>query len=94
MQIDYDPFESSGAASYQQFRLLRQHAPVYEVRPRTWVVARYEDVRSVLKSPGLFSSDAMASAMLGIEPGVEPSSNPESLEYLSGLARSMPIGGP
>jgi cytochrome P450 len=94
MQIDYDPFEPSGAASYAQFRLLREHAPVYEVRPRTWVVARYEDVRFVLKSPGLFSSDAMASAMLGFEPGVDPSSDPESLEYLSGLARSMPIGGP
>ena len=94
MQIRYDPFEPRTATCYETYRLLRDHAPVHPVRPRTWVVSRYDEVRTVLKSPDRFSSDAMATAMMGIEPGVDPASDPEALEYMAGLARAMPTAGP
>ena len=94
MQIDYDPFEPGTTTSYEQYLLLREHAPVHEVRPRTWLVSRYEDVRFVLKSPELFSSDAMATALMGFAPGTDPTSDPDALAYLTALGRSMPVGEP
>ncbi len=95
MQLEYDPFDPRNTADpYPLYRALREHAPVYEAKPRTWVISRYEDVRFVLKNSDLFSSDAMATAMMGIPPGIDPASDPELLERMATLGRSLPFQTP
>src|ERR1700719_3252910 len=67
MNIHYDPFFSEHRENpYPTYAELRRTAPVYWAeRSKTWVVARYDDVMSVLKDTVRFSSDAMASVLVG-----------------------------
>ena len=51
---------------YPYYSVLRQHAPVHWIEPfGFWVVSRYDDVLNVLKSPELFSSQAIRAVLLG-----------------------------
>ena len=67
MKLDYDPFSPDLRADpYSVYAELRRSAPAYWAeRSKTWVVSRYEDVAGILKDPGRFSSDAMASVLTG-----------------------------
>ena len=48
---------------------MRRSAPVYWAEgSKTWVVSRYDDVMSVLKDTTRFSSDAMATVLVGSTP--------------------------
>ncbi len=70
MNIDYDPFFSAHSDDpYPTYAELRRSAPIYWAeRSKTWVVSRYDDVMSVLKDTGRFSSDAMATVLVGSTP--------------------------
>jgi len=70
MNIDYDPFFSEHRENpYPTYAELRRSAPVYWAeRSKTWVVSRYDDVMSVLKDTTRFSSDAMATVLVGATP--------------------------
>ena len=70
MNIDYDPFAPEYRANpYPIYAELRRSAPVYFAkRSKMWVISRYEDVMSVLKDTARFSSDAMATVLLGQTP--------------------------
>jgi cytochrome P450 len=70
MNIDYDPFFSAhNEDPYPIYAEMRRSAPVYWAeRSKTWVVSRYDDVMSVLKDTTRFSSDAMATVLVGSTP--------------------------
>ncbi len=70
MNIDYDPFFSAHREDpYPVYAEMRRSAPVYWAeRSKTWVIARYDDVMSVLKDTTRFSSDAMATVLVGATP--------------------------
>jgi cytochrome P450 len=70
MSIDYDPFFSAHAEDpYPIYAQLRRSAPVYWAeRSKTWVISRYDDVMAVLKDTARFSSDAMATVLVGQTP--------------------------
>jgi cytochrome P450 len=70
MSIDYDPFFSEHRADpYPIYAKLRRDEPVYWAeRSKTWVISRYDDVMSVLKDTNRFSSDAMATVLVGMTP--------------------------
>ncbi len=70
MNIEYDPFAPEYRANpYPIFAELRRDAPVYWAeRSKMWVISRYDDVMAVLKDTTRFSSDAMATVLLGMTP--------------------------
>ncbi|MGB0622137.1 MAG: cytochrome P450 [Myxococcota bacterium] len=65
MSIDYDPFSlDCRSEPYAYYARLRDEAPVYWAEAaQMFVVARYEDVVSILTDPDRFSNDAMASVL-------------------------------
>jgi cytochrome P450 len=56
--VDLDPIpQVCRSDPYPVYRELREQHPVYHVAPRDlWVLSRYADIQSVLRSPGHFSS--------------------------------------
>jgi cytochrome P450 len=70
MNIEYDPFAPEYRTNpYPIYAELRRSAPVYwAARSKMWVISRYDDVMSVLKDTTRFSSDAMATVLLGMTP--------------------------
>jgi len=70
MSIEYDPFAPEYRANpYPIYEELRRSAPVYwAARSKMWVISRYDDVMAVLKDTARFSSDAMATVLLGMTP--------------------------
>ena len=70
MNIEYDPFAPEYRANpYPIFAELRRSAPVFWAeRSKMWVISRYDDVMAVLKDTTRFSSDAMATVLLGQTP--------------------------
>jgi cytochrome P450 len=70
MEIQYDPFAPEFRADpYPAYETLRRDAPVYWAeRSKMWVLSRYDDVVTVLKDTERFSSDAMATVLLGYTP--------------------------
>ncbi len=61
MSIDFDPFTTHlGANPYPLYRELREQGPIHHSMPSDiHCVTRYDEVRSVLSQPELFSSRAM-----------------------------------
>ena len=70
MNIDYDPFSPEFRADpYPVYEQLRRSAPAYWAeRSKMWVISRYDDVIAILKDTQRFSSDAMASVLVGHTP--------------------------
>ncbi len=56
------PEQEDLAGLYERYRLLRERAPVSQDPGGSWQVARYEDVRQVLKQDDVFSSDVVPPA--------------------------------
>jgi cytochrome P450 len=58
VRLFYDPFSFAVYESpFETYRLLRDRAPAYFSAKRDlWVISRYDDVRSALRQPQLFSS--------------------------------------
>ncbi len=65
--LHFDPLsDSSREDPYPLYRRLRAEAPVYRVPGQGWYcVSRYEDVLGVLRTPEVFSSRAMLTALMG-----------------------------
>jgi len=65
--MDYNPFSPEVWENpYPYYAELRHHNPVYEVPGvGLWAISRYDDVYTVLRTPQVFSSAALASASLG-----------------------------
>jgi cytochrome P450 len=95
MPIEYDPFsESARIDPFPAYKQLRDEAPVYWCESMgAWFVSRYRDARDVLTRPDLFSSDAMASTMLGIPPGTDLTKDPRVLQQMIQLAQTFQFGG-
>jgi len=93
MHVEYEPFSSAVRQDpYRYYALLREHAPVYwAAGARVWAVSRYDDVHRVLTNPELFSSDAMRTAFTGVKPGVDPMTDPESIQRMLDVAAAMPF---
>lgn len=95
MPIEYDPLsESARIDPFPTYKQLRDEAPVYWCESMgAWFVSRYRDARDVLTRPDLFSSDAMASTMLGIPPGTDLTKDPRLLQQMIQLAQTFSFGG-
>jgi cytochrome P450 len=65
--LHFDPLSDSCREDpYPLYRRLRAEAPVYHVPSQDWYcVSRYEDVIGVLRTPEVFSSRAMLTALIG-----------------------------
>lgn len=67
--MDYNPFLPEIQENpYPHYAYLRRHAPVYHIASLGWwAVARYDDVLSITKNPGVFSSYDQMATFLGEE---------------------------
>ena len=92
MPVRYDPFDNALRADpYPTYRALRDEAPVHWAEPTgAWVVSRFDDVQSVLRSPERFSSDAMQTILMGF-PLTGADADPARLQQLAAFAQSLPF---
>jgi cytochrome P450 len=95
LPIEYDPLSKSTRIDpFPAYKQLRDEAPVYWCESMgAWFVSRYQDARDVLTRPDLFSSDAMASTMLGVPPGTDLTKDPRVLQQMMQLAQTFQFGG-
>jgi cytochrome P450 len=93
VELRYDPFDPAITSDpYPHYAALRERAPVHWCEgARGWAISRYEDVQHVLRHPELFSSDAMATALLKLPPGAMGRQNPEALKIGLAIAAEMPF---
>jgi len=95
MSFCYSPFDEAIRENpFPVYARLRADFPVYRAGdPETWVVSRYDDVLHVLKSPEIFSSDAMSTVMMGVDPRamMDPSVDPIAIENMMAIANAMPF---
>src|SRR4030095_1218282 len=56
---------------------------------QAWCVSRYDDVQFVLRTPELFSSDAMRTMLMGARPGVNPLEDPEVMARALALTQAL-----
>jgi cytochrome P450 len=93
LELRYDPFDPAVSADpYPHYAALREHAPIHWCEgARAWAVSRYEEVQHVLRHPELFSSDAMATALLKLPPGATGRQSPEALKIGLAIAAEMPF---
>jgi len=90
----YDPFSPEVRDDpFPHYARLRAEAPLH-LAPASGVycVSRYDDVRTVLRSPALFSSDAMRTMLLGSRVGADPTKDPALMARLLAFAQSLPFG--
>jgi len=92
MTIDYDPLTPTARENpFATYAVLREKAPVHWAeKTRAWVVSRYDDVAFVLRSPELFSSDAMRTMLMG---GSSPdaASDPTAVMRMMKLVEALPF---
>ncbi len=95
MGFRYRPFDEEYRANpFPAYARLRDEYPVYRADdPEAWVVSRYDDVLYVLKNPEIFSSDAMSTVMMGVDPRamMDPSIDPLAIENMIAVANAMPF---
>ena len=66
-----DPDIFQAAVPHHMFALLRREAPVYwhpEQNGGFWAITKYADLRSISKSPGLFSSERQGTLLRDLPP--------------------------
>jgi cytochrome P450 len=87
----YEPFcERVREDPYPYYAALRDEAPAYWAEEaEAWCVSRYDDVQSLLRSPELFSSDAMRTMLMGARPGVNPLEDPEVMARALTLTQAL-----
>ena len=93
MTVDYEPFSDVQRDDpYPLYAQLREHAPLhFAEEANAWCVSRYDDVVTVLRSVEDFSSDAMRTILMGERPGVDPMTDPESLQRMMAFAQALPF---
>lgn len=89
----YEPFSAETRDDpYRYYAELRESAPVYWAEgAQAWCVSRHEDVHAVLRTPEVFSSDAMRSMLIGASAGVDPLNDPAAVERVLAMARAFPF---
>jgi cytochrome P450 len=87
----YEPFSDAVREDpYPYYAALRDEAPVYWAEgAQAWCVSRYDDVQFVLRTPELFSSDAMRTMLMGARPGVNPLEDPEAMARALALTQAL-----
>ena len=87
----YEPFSDAVRDDpYPYYTALRDEAPVYWAEgAQAWCVSRYDDVQFVLRTPELFSSDAMRTMLMGARPGVNPLEDPEVMTRALALTQAL-----
>ena len=90
MSVRYDPFDPALRADpYPTYRALRDADGLHWAEPTgAWVVSRFSDVQHVLRSPELFSSDAMQTILM--RPAGD-ALDPEQLRRMAAFAQSLPF---
>ncbi len=93
MTVRYEPFSSDVRDDpYPHYAALRDEAPLYWAeQAQAWCVSRFEDVRSILRDPERFSSDAMRTFLLGAKPGSNPETDPEAMQRMLSIAQALPF---
>jgi len=93
MTIEYDPFSPAVRDDpYPHYARLRDESPVHwSEAARGFVVTRYDDVAFVLKSPELFSSDAMQTMLMGGTPSADPMQDPATLQRMLSIVQALPF---
>jgi cytochrome P450 len=93
MTLDYDPFSADVRDDpYPHYARLREDAPLYWAeQAQAWCVSRFDDVRSVLRDPERFSSDAMRTFLLGAKPGADPMNDPVAAQRMLAIAQMLPF---
>ncbi len=93
MTVHYEPFSPDVRDDpYPYYAALREHAPLYWAeQSQAWCVSRFDDVRSVLRDPERFSSDAMRTFLLGAAPGSDPATDPQEMQRVLAIAASLPF---
>lgn len=93
MRIRYEPFAAEVRDDpYPHYAALREHAPVHWAEEaKAFCVARYEDVRTVLRDAERFSSDAMRTLLMGVPPGADPQSDPVAAQRMLVFAQALPF---
>ena len=93
MDLRYEPFDLAISSNpYPHYAALRAEAPVHYCEDaRGYAISRYDDVQYVLKHPELFSSDAMATALLKLPPGALGQQSPEAMKIALAIAEEMPF---
>ena len=87
--IDFDPFAPRPFEELPPlWAELRDRAPVYRTAADMYVVTRYDDVRSIQRSPGLFSNRPQADEASNFPTGAD--ADPEQLEMLRALMAGFP----
>jgi cytochrome P450 len=89
----YEPFSAAFRDDpYPHYAALRDRAPLHFAEEAgAWCVSRYDDVRTVLRDPERFSSDAMRTLLIGAKPGTNPITDPESMQRMLGIAQALPF---
>lgn len=87
----YEPFsEWVREDPFPYYAALRADAPVYWADgDQAWCVSRYEDVQLILRTPELFSSDAMRTMLMGARPGVNPLEDPAAMARALALTQAL-----
>jgi cytochrome P450 len=93
MTLEYEPFSPDVRDDpYPHYARLREHAPLYWAeQAQAWCVSRFDDVRSVLRDPERFSSDAMRTFLLGVAPGSDPTKDPAAAQRMLDIAQALPF---
>lgn len=91
--LRYEPFSPDFRADpYPHYAALREHAPVhFAPDAKAFCVSRYEDVRTVLRDPVRFSSDAMRTFLLGAPPGRDPMADPAVMQRMMTMSQALPF---
>jgi cytochrome P450 len=89
VDIDFDPFAPRPFGELPPiWAELRDRAPVYRTAAGMYVVSRYDDVRSIQRSPGLFSNRPQADEASNFP--TDADADPEQLEMLGALMAGFP----
>lgn len=93
MKIGYEPFsEVVRDDPYPYYAALREHAPIYWAEEaQAFCVSRHADVQAVLRSPELFSSDAMRTMLVGMRPGADPLRDADAMQRVLVFAEALPF---
>jgi cytochrome P450 len=87
--IDFDPFAPRPFEELPAiWAELRDRAPAYRTAADMYVVTRYDDVRSIQRSPGLFSNRPQADEASNFP--TDADADPEQLEMLQALMAGFP----
>ena len=89
-RLDFDPFDPGPRELRPTlFSELRERASVIQTNADLWVIPRFDDVKSVLARPDIFSSRPNPYAGTSVSP--EAQDDPEMIDRLLTIASDLPV---